>query len=146
MIKPGTSDQSRFSQKLLSCTSSPLHQVICTSSPLHQIISSSIQFPQLIFVLSQWIIWHLLHKLHLLFRDAHECVKPGTVFVRPSSFTYQNSTGCECDDFKQVCQKGASGLIPRQRVTMTTEIMQDLNGRNITDYLLTSFDNFTEKR
>ena len=73
------------------------------------------------------------------------CVDPATEFHGPD-FTYNPNATCSCHDYKYSCDKGSPNPPPKQRVTSTNDILQNLEGRNIEGYLFESFDEFIEKR
>ena len=81
------------------------------------------------------------------FRDEYklECVDPATAYTVPD-FTHNPNATCSCNDYKYTCDKGSPVLPPRQRVTTTGDILQNLDGRNVGNYLFESFDEFLDKR
>ncbi|KAL4240022.1 ATP-binding cassette sub- A member 12 [Mactra antiquata] len=78
--------------------------------------------------------------------EPYECVTPDDRFHLP---VYDNTTTtgqCICDDHEYKCQGRPYGTPPPQLVTMTTDILQDVSGRDVVGYLLNSFPEFIEKR
>ncbi|OCU00960.1 hypothetical protein XELAEV_18006739mg [Xenopus laevis] len=67
------------------------------------------------------------------------------------NWTMENpSPSCECSSDKSkkmlpVCPPGAGGLPPFQRRQNTSDILQDLTGRNISDYLVKTYSQIIEK-
>ncbi|XP_054907006.1 phospholipid-transporting ATPase ABCA1-like isoform X1 [Poeciliopsis prolifica] len=61
------------------------------------------------------------------------------------------SPSCQCSTPKRTimlpdCPPGAGGLPPQQRVQNTTETLLDLTGRNMTDFLIKTFEDSGKKR
>ncbi|KAK7909890.1 hypothetical protein WMY93_014574 [Mugilogobius chulae] len=61
------------------------------------------------------------------------------------------SPACQCSTPKRSimlpdCPPGAGGLPPPQRVQNTTDTLQNLTGRNMTDFLIKTFENHGKKR
>ncbi|XP_077864040.1 phospholipid-transporting ATPase ABCA1-like [Saccoglossus kowalevskii] len=56
------------------------------------------------------------------------------------------SPPCSCDIGTQVCEAEAGGPKPTYRVTQTTEIMNNLTQRNITDYLMKTYNDYIQER
>ncbi|KAF5910024.1 ATP-binding cassette sub-family A member 1-like isoform X1 [Clarias magur] len=87
----------------------------------------------------------------------------GTVFVRPQVsyttwhlFNKRNLTGehtspaCECstEDVRRMlpeCPEGAGGLPPPQIKRLTGDLLQNLTGRNISDYLIKTYPQILKK-
>ncbi|XP_053559159.1 phospholipid-transporting ATPase ABCA1-like [Bombina bombina] len=61
------------------------------------------------------------------------------------------SPSCECSTPEKTlmlpeCPLGAGGLPPQEKLHNTTDTLQDLTGRNVTDYLLKSYKQFYKTR
>lgn len=61
------------------------------------------------------------------------------------------SPSCQCSTPKRSimlpdCPPGAGGLPPPQRIQNTTDTLQDLSGRNMTDFLVKTFEHHGKKR
>ena len=70
---------------------------------------------------------------------------PATDYHVPD-FTLNPNATCRCDNFRYSCDRGSPVAPPRERITTTKDILQNLEGRNIENYLFESFDDFIEKR
>ena len=70
---------------------------------------------------------------------------PATDYHVPD-FTLNPNATCRCNNFRYSCDKGSPVAPPRERITTTKDILQNLEGRNIENYLFESFDDFIEKR
>ncbi|KAM4611576.1 phospholipid-transporting ATPase ABCA1 [Polymixia lowei] len=61
------------------------------------------------------------------------------------------SPSCQCSTPKRIimlpdCLPGAGGLPPPQRIQNTTDTLLDLTGRNVTDFLVKTYEHFGKKR
>ncbi|XP_060584951.1 glucosylceramide transporter ABCA12-like [Ruditapes philippinarum] len=75
----------------------------------------------------------------------YKCVTPASKFsVPPHNASADGRCFCQDDEYK--CEGSPYGAPPPQRVTTTTEILQNLNNRDINKYLLDSFPEFIGKR
>uniref|UniRef100_A0A8D2LM79 P-type phospholipid transporter n=1 Tax=Varanus komodoensis TaxID=61221 RepID=A0A8D2LM79_VARKO len=79
---------------------------------------------------------------------------PETVMeiLRNGNWTMENpSPCCKCSNNKMkkmlpLCPPGAGGLPPPQKMQNTTDILQNLTGRNISDYLVKTYTEIITKR
>lgn len=77
--------------------------------------------------------------------EPFECVTPDSEFKIPA----HNASGegkCFCDDNAYKCEGSPYGAPPEERITTTADILQNLTGRDIHQYLLDSFPEFIQKR
>lgn len=63
----------------------------------------------------------------------------------PTSVSVQ-APQCNCVENKYTCNAAAETLEVPWIITNTTDILQDLDGHDISDYLLMTRKQFTEKR
>nr|XP_014349980.1 PREDICTED: ATP-binding cassette sub-family A member 1-like isoform X2 [Latimeria chalumnae] len=73
------------------------------------------------------------------------------IFVNGNWSMEDPSPSCQCSTPKQTamlpdCPPGAGGLPPQERIQNTTDILQNMTGRNVTDYLLKTYQNFYKVR
>ncbi|WAQ96399.1 ABCAC-like protein [Mya arenaria] len=74
---------------------------------------------------------------------------PGYECVSPDDKSHNKAypqTSCKCEDNKYSCSQGNGSLAIPEFKTATTQILQDMEGMNITKYILESFDDFIKKR
>ena len=62
------------------------------------------------------------------------------------SAMYTDFPACSCTSGKQKCPAGAYGPKPPMRKLNTKDTLIDLTGRNISEYLLKSTDEFVKRR
>ena len=66
--------------------------------------------------------------------------------MRNFSATYEDFPSCSCSSGDQNCPAGAYGPQPPMRKLNTKDTLIDLTGRDISEYLLKSTDEFVRKR
>ncbi|XP_059473610.1 ATP-binding cassette sub-family A member 7-like isoform X2 [Neocloeon triangulifer] len=78
--------------------------------------------------------------------STYNCVAPSEIFAEPLENISQISPSCSCQRGTQTCPAGAGGPRPQKIKAATGDLFHDLTGRNVSDWLVKTEDDFYKIR